>query len=300
MGYKLQLRGILPAMLTPFTADGSAIDTEALAAHTKYLVDAGVGGLIPGGSTGEFSSLSHDERKLLHETVIDAAEGRVPVIAQTGALTAAEAIELSQHAEKAGAAAVMVVPPFYDELSFAELKNYYTEVAAAINIPVMLYHIPGVTGQSASAEQIAELGDIPGVESVKDSGGNAAELSAELLVHGNRIQVANGWDHLTFLGLCTGAQSSVWGAANIFPKQAVELYEAIAVRGDLKAGREIWTKLYPLVLFLESASYTTRVKAATKLTGRNVGEPRKPFLPVPAEDVETLKGLLADAGIAVA
>lgn len=297
MAYKLELRGILPAMLTPFTDDGSAIDTEALAALTRRLIDAGVGGLIPGGSTGEFTALTHDERKLLHETVINAAEGRVPVIPQTGALTAAEAIALSQHAEQAGAAAVMVVPPFYDGLTFEELKAYFTEVAEAINIPVMLYHIPGATGQNLTAAEVAALGDIPGVESVKDSGGDAAALTEELLLHGDRLQVANGWDHLTFLGLATGAKASVWGAANVFPELAVELFETVAVRGDLKAGRELWARLFPLVLFLEEKSYGPRVKAATALTGVQVGLPRRPFLPIPSEDEATLKELLAAAGI---
>jgi dihydrodipicolinate synthase/N-acetylneuraminate lyase len=298
MAYKLELRGILPAMITPFTDDGSAIDTEALAAHTRRLVDAGVGGLIPGGSTGEFSSLSHDERKLLHETVINAAEGRVPVIPQTGALTAAEAVRLSQHAEQAGAAAVMVVPPFYDGLTFEELKGYYTEVAESISIPVMLYHIPSVTGQHLTPDELAALGDIPGVESVKDSGGDAAALTTGLLLNGDRLQVANGWDHLTFLGLASGAKSSVWGAANIFPEEAVELFETLAVRGDLVAARELWARLFPIVLFLEEKSYGQRVKAATRLTGQAVGQPRRPFLPIPAEDEATLKQLLADAGIA--
>jgi len=112
MGDKLELHGIPPAMITPFTADGAQVDSDALADHTRNLIDAGVGGLIPGGSTGEFVALSRAERELVHSTVIAAAEGRVPVVPQTGALTVQEAIALSVHAEKAGAAGVMVAPPF--------------------------------------------------------------------------------------------------------------------------------------------------------------------------------------------
>ena len=297
MVYQLELRGILPAMLTIFTEDGSSIDTQAQAAHTRRLIDAGVGGLIPGGSTGEFSSLSRDERKLLHETVVTAAEGRVPVIAQTGGLTAAEAVELSRHAEEVGAAALMVVPPFYDSLTFEELKGYFTEVAAAVSIPVMIYHIPAATGQHLTPAQLAELGAIPGVESMKDSGGAAALLQQSLLIHGDALQVCNGWDNLTFLGLAAGARASVWGAANIFPELAVELFETVAVKGDLKAGRELWSRLYPLVTFLEAGSYGPRVKAATRLTGQPVGNPRRPLLPVGAEDEATLKDLLTAAGV---
>ena len=224
-------------MLTPFTADGSSINTKALADQTDRLIDAGVGGLIPGGSTGEFTSLSHDERKILHSTVVEAAKGRVPVIAQTGAMTTAEAIELSQHAQNVGAASIMVVPPYYDPLSFREIKAYYTAVAESVNIPIMLYHIPSVTGQNLTPDQIGELARIPGIESIKDSGGDAGALTHVRENYGSTLQIANGWDILTYFGLSYGLKASVWGAANIFPELAVELFNSIAVRGDLEAGR---------------------------------------------------------------
>src|SRR5215475_11567334 len=174
MANTLELRGILPAMITPFTADGAAVNTQALADHTRHLIDAGVGGLMPGGSTGEFTALSKAERQQVHATVIEAAGDRVPVVPQTGALTVQEAIELSVHAEKAGAAGVMVAPPFYDPLSLAELHAYFAAVAGSISIPVMLYHIPSVTGQQMTTDQIGELAQIPGVASIKDSSGDAS------------------------------------------------------------------------------------------------------------------------------
>src|SRR5688500_8938789 len=109
--------GVLPALITPFTEDGGAIDSDALAAIVDRLVTAGVGGLVPGGSTGECTTLSHAERRKLVEVTIRAAGGRVPVVAGTGALSTQETVELSVHAEQAGATAVMIVPPFYDALS---------------------------------------------------------------------------------------------------------------------------------------------------------------------------------------
>jgi 4-hydroxy-tetrahydrodipicolinate synthase len=296
MATKLALRGILPAMITPFSPDG-AVNTEALTSHTRRLIDAGVGGLIPGGSTGEFSSLSHAERELVHSTVISAAEGRVPVVPQTGAMTAREAIELSTHAEKLGAAGVMVAPPYYDPLSFAELHAYYSAVAGAISIPVMLYHIPSVTGQQLTPAQIGELAEIPGVASIKDSSGNASELTELLQVYGDRLQICNGWDTLTFFGLASGAKASVWGAANIFPELAVELFDAVAEKGDLDAGRAVWSRLYPIVAFLEAESYAARVKAASQLVGIPAGPPRLPLLPAGEADVATLRGLLQCAGL---
>jgi 4-hydroxy-tetrahydrodipicolinate synthase len=287
-------------MVTPFTEHDAQVDTTALAKHTKFLIDAGVAGLIPGGSTGEFTSLSPEERQLVHATVLEAAEGRVPVVPQTGAMTAREAIELSAHAEKLGAAGVMVVPPYYDALSFAELKAYYAEVAEAISIPVMLYHIPGATGQQLTTDQIGELAEIPGVAAVKDSSANATALADTLERYGDRLQVCNGWDTLTFYGLASGAKACVWGAANIFPELAVELYDAVAVRGDLVRGRAIWSRIFPVLTFLEEASYAARVKAACVIAGVPVGAPRPPLHPIGAADTATLTSLLAEAGLAAA
>src|ERR687884_687944 len=134
--------GVLPALVTPFTDDGEAIDTGALAALVERLVGAGVGGLVPGGSTGEFTTLTNAERRRLVEVTVEAAAGRVPVVAGTGALSTRETVELSVHAERAGAAAVMVVPPFYDPLGWRELQAHYGAVADAIDIPIMYYNLP--------------------------------------------------------------------------------------------------------------------------------------------------------------
>src|SRR5829696_756081 len=164
--------GVLPALITPFTEDGGAIDTQALAANVERLVGAGVGGLVPGGSTGEFTKLSHAERRTLTEATVEAAAGRVPVVPGTGALSTRETVELSVHAEQAGAAAVIVVPPFYDRLSWRELLAHYTAVADAIDIPIMYYNLPSATGVTLTAEQFREL-QRAGVSCLKDTGGDA-------------------------------------------------------------------------------------------------------------------------------
>src|SRR5919198_6589056 len=143
--------GVLPALITPFTEDGGAIDSPALAANVDRLVGAGVGGLVPGGSTGEFTTLTNAERRELVEVTVEAAAGRVPVVAGTGALSTRETIELSVHAERAGADAVMIVPPFYDALSWRELLAHYRVVADAIDIPIMYYNLPSASGVKLSA-----------------------------------------------------------------------------------------------------------------------------------------------------
>src|SRR5918998_3959352 len=138
--------GVLPALITPFTDDGDAIDRQALATIVDRLVGAGVGGLVPGGSTGEFTALTNAERRQLVELTVEAAGGRVPVVAGTGALSTRETVELSAHAERAGAAAVMIVPPFYDALGWRELLAHYRAVAERIRIPTVYYNLPGASG----------------------------------------------------------------------------------------------------------------------------------------------------------
>src|SRR5688500_2171602 len=160
--------GVLPALITPFTEDGGAIDSDALAAIVDRLVGAGVGGLVPGGSTGECSTLANAERGRLVEVTVEAAAGRVPVVAGTGALSTRETVELSLHAERAGAAAVMIVPPFYDALSWRELLAHYTAVADAIEIPIMYYNLPSASGVKLTAGQLRELRERSGVTCLKD------------------------------------------------------------------------------------------------------------------------------------
>jgi 4-hydroxy-tetrahydrodipicolinate synthase len=266
--------GVLPALITPFTEDGGAIDEDALAALVERLVGAGVGGLVPGGSTGEFTTLSNAERRQLIEVSVEAAAGRVPVVAGTGALSTRETVELSLHAEQAGAAAVMIVPPFYDALSWRELRAHYTAVADAIEIPIMYYNLPSASGVTLTAAQLRELP----IRSLKDTGGDAT-AATELIQTGGPT-LLNGWDTLTFAALAAGVRAVVWGTASIVPEQCVELHRLLIDEIDLPAARELWAHLWPLCSFLESQSYSAAVKTACGIVGHTTGPVRAPLLPL--------------------
>ena len=284
--------GVLPALITPFTPDGAELDTAALAAIVERLVDGGVGGLVPGGSTGEFTTLSHAERRTLVEATVEAAAGRVPVVAGTGALSTRETVELSVHAEQAGAAAVMIVPPFYDALHWRELRAHYTAVADAIAIPIMYYNLPGASGVTLTAEQLRQLP----VACLKDTGGDA--VAATELIQTDGPTLLNGWDTLTFAALAAGVRAVVWGTASILPEQCVELHRLLIDDIDLPAARELWARLWPLCHFLESQSYPAAVKTACGLLGDATGPVRAPLLPL--DDVATgeLAALLEHAAAA--
>lgn len=294
-----RLTGILVAATTPFTADASAVDEEVLRRQVDRLVGAGVHGLVPCGTTGEFTTLSPDEYRRVIELYVDAAAGRVPVVAGVGSLSTAGAIDLAQHAERVGADAVMLVPPFYDPLDFVALQAFLTAVAESISIPIVYYNVPGATGLRLDADQIAELGRIDGVDYLKDTSGDAVTLTDLIVNRADAITAFNGWDTLTFLGIATGAQASVWGAAGVVPELAVQLWDTLAVKGDLVAGRELWRDLWAISDFLESVSYVAGIKAGLELVGHPAGPARLPVLPLPAEQRQRFAEILRRAGVPV-
>lgn len=290
------LHGILAAVTTPFTPDGGSVDETTLRAQTDRLIGAGVHGLVTTGSTGEFSTLTPQEYRRVIEVYVQAAAGRVPVVAGVGALSTRGAIDLARHAETVGADAIMLLPPFYGGVELATLRAFLGAVAGSITIPVVYYNIPAATGTRLTAKELAGLADIPGVDYLKDTSGDAVSLTELLTAHADRIQAFNGWDTLTFLGLAAGARASVWGAAGIVPELAVQFWHTLAGKGDLVAAREQWKHLWAISDFLESVDYVAGVKAGLEIVGHPAGPPRPPVLPLAAHERERFAAVLGAAG----
>jgi dihydrodipicolinate synthase/N-acetylneuraminate lyase len=213
----------------------------------------------------------------------------VPVVAGAGALSTRETVELSVHAERAGAAAVMIVPPFYDALSWRELQAHYGAVADAISIPIMYYNLPSASGVTLTAEQLRELP----VACLKDTGGDA--VAATELIQTGGPTLLNGYDTLTFAALAAGVRAVVWGTASIVPEQCVELHRLLIDDVDLPAARELWARLWPLCRFLEGQSYSAAVKTACGLVGDTTGPVRAPLLPLDDAATAELSALLEHA-----
>ncbi|KAH8771729.1 dihydrodipicolinate synthase/N-acetylneuraminate lyase [Diaporthe sp. PMI_573] len=294
----MSLKGIMVALYTPFTADQSAIDVAALDQHIQRLIKVGVHGLVPGGSTGEFTTLTLEERKQLVQACVKSAAGRVPVIAGIGALSTKDGVELATHAAGVGAAALMVVPPFYDAPSVEELHQLLAELHTASNLPIMYYNIPSASGLKLSPTQLADLSKV-GVKYMKDTSGDAPALTELLFSLHDKITAFNGWDTLTFYGLAAGAKGSVWGATNVIPELSIELWEALAIRRDLEKARELWTKIYPVCKFLESYNYAAAIKAGMELRGTSTGGCRKPFAVLGQKERADFASLLKIAGVKV-
>lgn len=284
--------GVLPALITPFTDDGSAIDTDALGTLVERCIDGGVSGVVSTGSTGEFMTLSHDERRQVTETVVAAAAGRVPTVAGTGALSTAETVALSVHAEAAGAAAVMIVPPFYTPLLWDELVAHFAAVADRISIPTMYYNLPSATGITLTAERLAELKRVAGVIAFKDTGGDAVAATAFFQSNDDLPALLNGYDTLTFSALAAGVRGVVWGAASFIPGPCVELHRLLIEEESLADARALWARIWPVCDFLESVDYAAGVKAACRHVGISTGPVRAPLLELSSVQHATLAGLI--------
>ncbi|RYN59092.1 hypothetical protein AA0114_g1920 [Alternaria tenuissima] len=291
-----ELSGILVALITPFTDDGKTVHEGRLQAHIDRMIEAGVHGLVPGGTTGEFTAMTSEERKNGLELVIKYTAGRVPVVAGIGALSTWECVDLATHAAKAGADALIVVPPFYDPVNYQQLRTLMKEVHEASNLPIMFYNIPSASGITLSPTELASLSEV-GVQYMKDTSGNAPALTELLFELDDKITAFNGWDTLTFYGLAAGAKGSVWGATNIIPELSVELWNKLAVQGDLQGARELWRKIFPICKFLESHNYPSAVKTGMELRGWETGGLRRPFDLLAKEQTEELAGYLTASGL---
>jgi len=218
------------------------------------------------------------------------------VIIGVGSTKTEEVVELSVHAAQTGADAIMVVPPYYDPLSYDQLLDFLSESHQAAKLPIVYYNIPSISGLTLSTEQIAGLTKV-GVESFKDTSGNAPDFNELVFGFGGQILTMNGWDTLTFYGMAAGNEAIIWGAANFIPELAVELWNAIAVQNDIRRGREIWKNIRPICKFLEAHNYSAAVKAGVELRGEKVGGLRKPVAPLKQEYYDERRQLLRNAKV---
>lgn len=270
------LKGVLTALATPFD-DDEAVDFDALRALVDRSIAGGVDGVVAGGSTGEFASLSPDERQRVIEVVIEHAKGRVPVIAQTGATTIREAKRLSQAAINHGADVLMLVTPYYEPLSLDETVTYIKEVASSVDAPIMLYNIPDATGVNLDLETVRDLVEsLDNVHYIKDSSADYEQALKLIRYLGDDIDTIIGWDVYLYSALAEGAAGIMAGAANVFPEEMVEVSRLIR-SGELRAGYQAWTKLYPAIDALLSESFVAAVKAGLRLQDVPAGVPRAPM-----------------------
>jgi 4-hydroxy-tetrahydrodipicolinate synthase len=287
----MRFPGIIPAVTTPFHADGE-IDAAGIASNVRFMLDAGVHGLVATGTMGEAGSLSAEERRLVVETVIGEAAGQVPVTVGVSSGTAAAAIALAADARAAGASAIMLLPPLGYRADQRELEHYYATVAGAADLPVMLYNNPEASGVDLHPEQIVALSAaVEQIVAVKECSGDTRRIPA-LLAAAPQLEILVGGDDWALEGLCGGATGWVTGVADVAPRECVALYEH-CLAGELDAAREIYQRLLPLARFDMTPKLVQYFKAAQDAVGLVGGPCREPRLPLTAEERADLDAALA-------
>jgi 4-hydroxy-tetrahydrodipicolinate synthase len=284
--------GVFAVMFTPFEDDES-LDEKALRRHIDFLIEEGqVHGIICTGSTGEFASLSDDERKKVVDITLKQARHRVPVLVGTAANSTRHTILYSRYAERAGADGLMIVHPFYCRPDERELYAHYKAVAASVHIPIMIYNNPYTSGVDMKPELLARLVGVKNIEYIKESSEDIKRVGQIRRLCGDQITIFTGCDNTMLESFLMGADGWVSGSANIIPKKCVELY-TLATSSELEKAKELYYRMLPLGDMLElEGKFIQYLKAGSALLGRPVGKPRRPLLPPPEVDVRRLKEAL--------
>ena len=236
-------RGSMPALITPFK--NGAFDEAAFRAHVDWQIEQGSTGLVPVGTTGESPTLSHDEHRRVVEVCISEAAGRVPVMAGAGSNNTAEAIGLARHAEKAGAAAVLVVTPYYNKPNQEGLYQHFKAVNDAIGIPIYIYNIPPRSVVDMSIDTMMRLYELKNIAGVKDATGSVARISQQRQALGADFVQLSGDDIIALPSVACGAQGTISVIANVAPKLSAERMAA-ALAGDSAKALALQDKLVPL------------------------------------------------------
>lgn len=272
--------GVWTPVVTPFNTSDS-VDFESLASMVDLLIKQGVHGLIIGGTTGEYYALSHDERLAVFDFVADHAKARIPLMAGINATTTQESLALGRHAKKIGYNAILLAAPYYCQPTQQELLTHALSVDDALDLPIMLYNFPARTGTEMSWAFIEGLKSRPNFQAIKESTGSIERMHTLITEHADQLQVSCGMDDQVLEFFTWGARSWVAGASNFLAPEHVALYQACVVEKDLIKGRELATRILPMLNLLEQGGkFCQYIKYGCELAGQPVGVTRLPLQPL--------------------
>ena len=287
-----QFTGVGTALITPFTTTG-ALDEPAITRLAKRQIDNGVHFLVPCGTTGETPTLSAGERRRVVELVLEAAEGRVPVMAGAGGYDTQEVAHLSKEMESIGVQGLLSVTPYYNKPTPEGLYQHFSRIAEATSLPIMLYNVPGRTGCNIDAATCARLATIPRIVGVKEASGNITQMVEICRAVPADFLVLSGDDALTLPLMAIGGRGLISVASNAIPKQISQMVEA-AERGDYAAARAMHQRLVPLMLGNFIESNPGPVKFAMASLGLCEEVFRLPMVSPQPSSQEKIRALLAD------
>ncbi len=284
--------GVLPAIITPFKRNSTMdLDLEGLRSNIAFLLEQGVHGIVPCGSTGESATLSFEEHEQVIEVTIDEVDGRVPVLAGTGSNNTAEAIRFTEAAKDLGADGALVISPYYNKPNRSGLIKHYTRIAD-IDIPVVMYNVPGRTGQNLQPDLVIELARHPNIVGIKEASGDIGQVSR--IIEGTLdedFMVISGDDGLTLPILCLGGSGVISVAANVEPALMVKMFDHFC-EGELEEALDLHYALSPLFRGLFIDTNPIPVKKAVALCGMAGGPVRPPLDDLDADKTAKLQEVL--------
>jgi 4-hydroxy-tetrahydrodipicolinate synthase len=280
----MQFNGVIPAVVTPFRDKDLSIDESALDAHIRYLTDAGIETLVTTGTMGEAGSLTPEERREVGRLVIAASKGRASVVSGISSETARQSCVYAEWAAEDGAEGLMCLPPVTYQADDQELLAFFSEIARATDLPLIVYNNPGASKNDLQPETVAQLFDIGKVVAVKECSGDARRIPAIIGLTGGAMQVVVGGDDWALEGFSGGGIGWIAGCANVAPSECIELYRACEA-GDLDAARDVYQRLLPLARFDMTPKLVQYFKAALQRLGHQVGPTRPPRAPLSQKEL---------------
>jgi 4-hydroxy-tetrahydrodipicolinate synthase len=282
----MKLEGVFTALITPFTSDGS-IDEQSLRKLVDFQMNEGISGLLPMGTTGESPTLSHEEHIRVIEIVIDQAEGRVPVIAGSGSNSTQEAVDITLQAMESGADASLQVAPYYNKPSQEGFYRHFTTVADKVDIPIIVYNIPGRTGKNIENSTMLRIAEHPNIIGVKEASGNINQMMDLILAKPDDFIVLSGDDNLSLPLTLLGGKGVVSVASNYTPGKMMEMINA-ALAGEVEKARSIHYELLPFFRGLFFETNPIPIKYAMHLKGMIEESYRLPLCPMSDDNKEKL------------
>ncbi|MDI6800842.1 MAG: 4-hydroxy-tetrahydrodipicolinate synthase [Thermodesulfovibrionales bacterium] len=287
-------KGSIVAIVTPFK--NNRFDEKAYGDLIEWHISQGTHGIVPCGTTGEASTLDYEEHYRVIEVAIKAANKRIPVIAGTGANSTDEAIEITKKAKELGADGALIVTPYYNKPTQEGLYRHYKAVAEAVDIPIVLYNVPGRTAVNMLPATVARLTECKNIVAIKEATGDMKQASELIRLCSDRMSVISGDDFTNLPLLSLGGKGAISVTANISPKDMAEMFNAWQ-GGDITKAREIHYRLEPLNTSMFIETNPIPVKTALALMGKIEEEFRLPLCEMSKANKEKLQGVLKNAGI---
>lgn len=291
----MDLKGIYTALVTPFK--NGNLDEKAFKNLIEFQLKGGINGIVPCGTTGEAPTLSYDEHEKVIELAVKYVNGKVPIIAGTGSNSTQEAIELTEGAKKLGANFCLLTTPYYNKPTQEGLYRHFEAIAEAVNIPLILYNIPGRTGINMTPETIFKLSKIKNIVGVKEAAGSLTQVSDIYRLTKGKFTILSGDDNLFLPMMSVGAVGVISVVSNIMPKEMQSLYRAFLIEKNIKKAMTIHTRLMPLFQGMFVETNPIPIKEAMAYMGMVSKEFRLPLCPLSETNSIFIKGLLAEYGL---